>query len=197
VVEQMVRIPRPHDRFMLWRYAQHSFHSYGEVCLARGNATRALADADECLALAEPTNSRKNIVKGRRLRGQESLAQGRPAEAERDLAIALQVAQQVGNPPQLWKTYEARGDLRRAQGRAQDAHAAWYAALASIDGVAATLTDAVLRETFLGSAHVHHIRRLAGWPDAPFLSGPEAEPRETKPLLWRSEGPASRSAGRT
>jgi tetratricopeptide (TPR) repeat protein len=175
-VEQMVRTPRPQERFMLWRYAQHLFHSYGEVWLARGDATRALAYADECLAFAEPTNSRKNVVKGRRLRGQALLAQGRLAEAERELDTALQMALQVGNPPQLWKTYVARGDLRRAQGKAQDAHAAYQAALASIDGVAASLTDALLRETFLNSAHVQHIRHLAGRLTAPCHSSPEAGP---------------------
>jgi tetratricopeptide (TPR) repeat protein/DNA-binding XRE family transcriptional regulator len=181
-VEQVVRQPRPQDRYMLWRYAQHLFHSYGELWLLRGDATTALAYADECLALAEPTGSRKNIVKGRRLRGQALLAQGRPAEAEVDLTAALQVAQQVGNPAQLWQTLVAWADLCRAHGRAQDAHAAYLSALNCIDGVAATLTDASLRETFLSSTHVQRIRWLAGWPDAPFLSGPEAAPREQRPL---------------
>src|SRR5579872_3305204 len=147
---------------MLWRYAQHLFHSYGELWLARGDAARALAYADECLALAEPTNSRKYVVKGRRLRGQALLAQGRPAEAERELSMALQIAQQLGNPYQLWSTYAAQGDLGRAQGRAQDAREAYQAALAVVDGVAAALSDAPLRETFLTSAHVQHIRRQAG-----------------------------------
>jgi tetratricopeptide (TPR) repeat protein len=163
-VEQMVRTPRPQDRYMLWRYAQHLFHSYGEVWLARGDAARALAYADECLALAEPTTSRKNVVKGRRLRAQAFLVQGRLADAERELDIALQIAQQVGNPAQLWRTFVARGDLRRAQGRVQDAFDAYDSARAIIDRVAAGLTDASLRETFLTSAHVQHIRQLAGGP---------------------------------
>jgi tetratricopeptide (TPR) repeat protein/DNA-binding XRE family transcriptional regulator len=158
-VEQAVRTPRPQDRYMLWRYAQHLFHSYGELWLARGNPDQALVYADECLALAEPTNSRKYVAKGRRLRGQALLAQDRLAEAEQELDTALRIAQQVGNPCQLWSTYAARGDLRRAQGRAQDARTAYHAALAIIDSVAASLTDASLRETFLTSAHVQHIRQ--------------------------------------
>src|SRR5207302_9332675 len=130
-----------------------------ELWLARGDAARALAYADECLALAEPTTSRKYVAKGRRLRGQALLAQGSLAEAEQELDTALQIAQQVGNPCQLWSTYAACGDLRRAQGKAQDAHEAYQAALAIIDRVAAALTDASLRETFLTSAHVQHIRQ--------------------------------------
>jgi transcriptional regulator with XRE-family HTH domain/tetratricopeptide (TPR) repeat protein len=160
-VEQVVRHPQPPDRYMLWRYAQHHFHSYGELWLARGDAERALSYAGECLELAEQTTSRKNIFKGRRLRGQALLAQGRLAEAERELDIALHVAQQVGNPAQLWQTLVARGDLRRAQDRLLDARAEYRAALAVVDGVAAALTEASLRETFLTSAHVQYIRQRA------------------------------------
>ena len=36
-VERVVRNPSPQDRWMLWRYAQHLFHSYGELWLARGD----------------------------------------------------------------------------------------------------------------------------------------------------------------
>jgi class 3 adenylate cyclase/tetratricopeptide (TPR) repeat protein len=160
-VEQVVRNPRPPDRWMLWRYSQHLFHSYGELWLARGDYDKALAYADECLALAEPSDSKKNIVKGRRLRGQVFLAQGKLAEAERELATALEIAQQIGNPPQLWKTHAVLGDLRRVQGRADEARQAYRDALAVIEGVAASLSDESLRETFLSSEHVQGIRRAA------------------------------------
>ena len=55
-VEAVVRHPLPNQTMDLWRYAQHLFHSYGELWLIRGDADRALAYADECLALAEPAN---------------------------------------------------------------------------------------------------------------------------------------------
>jgi tetratricopeptide (TPR) repeat protein len=129
--------------------------------VVRGDATMALRYADECLALAEQSESRKNIVKARRLRGQVFLARDDLASAERELLIALEIAQRIGNPPQLWKAYAALGELRAAQGRADDARAAYAEALAVIDGVAAGLTDAELRETFLGSAHVQGIRQAA------------------------------------
>jgi len=160
-VEQVVRNPRPQDRWMLWRYSQHLFHSYGELWLARGDYDSALAYADECLTLAEQNDSRKNIVKGRRLRGRAILAQGKLTEAERELAAALEIAQRVGNPPQLWKTQAALGDLRQAQGKADDARQAYRDALAVIERVAAGLSDESLRETFLSSDHVQNIRRAA------------------------------------
>jgi len=156
-MEQIVRQPRPPDHWMLWRYAQHLFHSYGELWLGRGDADRALAYAEECLALAEPSNSTKNIVKACRLRGQALLAQERLVEAEREIARALQLAQELGNPPQLWKTQAALGELRRAQGKAEEARLAYQAAVTTIDQVARSLGDATLHSTFLSSAHVRQI----------------------------------------
>ena len=146
---------------MLWRYSQRLFHSYGQLWLVRGDHDKALAYADECLALAEQSDSRKNIVKGCRLRGQIFLAQGKLPEAEKELATALEVAQRVGNPPQLWKTQAALGDLRKAQGSPEDARQAYRDALAVIEGVAARLSDESLRDTFLNSDHVQGIRLAA------------------------------------
>jgi tetratricopeptide (TPR) repeat protein len=158
--ELYASLPQLHE-WMKWRYSQHIMHSLGEVLLATGKAERALSLADECLALAESTETRKNIVKGRRLRGQVFLAQGKLAEAERELATALEVAKEIGNPPQLWKTHAALGELRQAQGRSDEARQAYRDALAVIEGVAGGLEDESLRETFLGSDHVHGIRQAA------------------------------------
>jgi tetratricopeptide (TPR) repeat protein len=153
-----VRDPKPPELWMLWRYAQHMFHSYGELWLARGDAEKAMTYAEECLALAEKSESRKLIVKARRLRGQTLLAVGQAAEGERDVEVALAIAQDIGNPPQLWRTYVALGDLRKAQGRVEDAKAAHAEALAVIDSVAAGIEDEALRGTFLSSPHVQGIR---------------------------------------
>ncbi len=156
-VEAVVRNPRPQDRWLLWRIAQHLFHSVGEMCLARGDVAQALAYADECLALAEPSESRKNIVKGRRLRAEALLRIGDFPQAGNELEIAWPLAQEIGNPPQLWKTHVTIAQLGRAQGRPDDVTAAYRAALAVIDGVAASLADTALRQTFLTSPHVQSI----------------------------------------
>jgi class 3 adenylate cyclase/tetratricopeptide (TPR) repeat protein len=160
-VEQTVRNPRPQDRFALWAYSGHFFHSYGELWLARGNIDKALAYADECVQLSESTGRQKNIVKGRRLQAQAFLAQGKLAEAEREISTALKLAKKIGNPPQLWKTHAALGDLRQAQGQVDARRKAYRDALAVIDGVAASLTDKSLRKTFLISDHVQGIRKAA------------------------------------
>jgi class 3 adenylate cyclase/tetratricopeptide (TPR) repeat protein len=167
-VERVVRSPAAAPMepkcWMVWRYAQHLFHSYGELWLARGDTERALAYADECLALAEASETRKNIVKGRRLRGQVLLAQGKLAEAEQELTAALTIAQEVGNPPQLWRTLVAVGDLRRAQRKLAQARHAYREALDVVERVATKLIDEELRQTFLGSAEVLRIRQGAASP---------------------------------
>jgi tetratricopeptide (TPR) repeat protein/transcriptional regulator with XRE-family HTH domain len=158
-VEHLARHPRPEEHWMLWRYAQHLFHSYGELWLIRGDSDKALSYADECLQLAEPSDSRKNIVKARRLRGHVFLARGALAKAEAELDLAIDMARQIGNPPQLWKTLATIGELRQAQGQLAASRQAYQEATAIIDNVATGLRDRSLRETFLSSAHVQHIRR--------------------------------------
>ena len=160
-VEQVVRNPRPQDHYMLWRYSQHLFHSYGELWFARRDLNKAMVYAEECLTLAEQSDSQKNIVKGRRLRGQVFLRQGKLAEAEQELSRALKVALRVGNPTQLWKTYAVWGDLRQNQQRPSDADHAYADALAIIGDVATALKNKSLKDVFLESHHVKEIRQKA------------------------------------
>lgn len=143
---------------MKWRYAQHLYHSLGELWLTKGDAAQALAFTDECLKLAEPTMSRKNLVKGWRLKGQALLAQGQEAQAEAALTRALTMAREVGNPPQLWKTYQALGALYESQADLERAQAAYQSALDVIDGVAERLQDQALQRTFLAARPVQAIR---------------------------------------
>jgi class 3 adenylate cyclase/tetratricopeptide (TPR) repeat protein len=148
--------------WMRWRYSQHLMHSFGEVRLAFGDAERALALADECLALAESTDAKKNVVKGRRLRGQALAAKGELEAAGRELSTALEIAKEAGNPPQLWKTWAAVGELKRVQEDETGARDAFVQAATVIRGVADGLTDQRLRETFLSSTQVRTIEAAAG-----------------------------------
>ncbi len=158
-VEKIVRDPRPSQRLAIWRYSQHLFHSYGGLCLGRGETERALAYAGECLVIAEESESQKNIVKARRLRAQARMAQGRLDDAGDELTTALEVALQFGNPSQLWQTYEALGDLRVLQERPDAARAAYRQAQAIIENVAAGLADRDQRKTLLESAAARALSR--------------------------------------
>jgi tetratricopeptide (TPR) repeat protein len=160
-VEDVVRNPRPQERWMLWRYGQHLFHSLGEFCLAHRNFDAALGYADECLRSAEMSGSVKNIVKSRRLRGQALLAQGELAAADAELRSAIETARGLGNPPQLWNTLVAVGDLRLADGHPEEARHAYSEAVHVISGVAAQLADERLRQTLLSSAKVQAVVELA------------------------------------
>jgi len=146
---------------MLWRYSQHLFHSYGELWLARGKLDMAVNYANECLRLAQQSNSRKNIVKACRLMAQVFLADGRLKEALQELSTALEIAQRIGNPPQLWKTYTVLGDLQHAQGKTDETYRAYGDALSIIEKVAKNLSNESLRDTFLSSVPVQEIRQKA------------------------------------
>jgi tetratricopeptide (TPR) repeat protein len=158
-VERIVRNPRPHDRWMLWRYAQHLFHSCAELWLARGETAAALAYADECLAKAETTDSVKNIVKACRMRGEVFLVHGQLVEAHTELDRALKLARRLGNPPQVWRTLVVVGDLHKARGSATAALGAYREALGVVEDVAARLPNATLRQTLISSHQVGQIRQ--------------------------------------
>jgi class 3 adenylate cyclase/tetratricopeptide (TPR) repeat protein len=153
-------LPSLHE-WMKWRYSQHLMHSLGEAVLAAGDPDRAMSLAAECLALAHATDSKKNIVKGRRLRGQALLARGELDGAQKELDMALDMAKESSNPPQLWKTWAAVGELRRLRGDRERSREAFREAASVISGIAAELTDDKLRETFLMSYPVRVIEAAA------------------------------------
>lgn len=146
------------EEWMKWRYMQHCCHSLGVLWLKKGDPEKALAFAAECLDVAEPTSSRKNIVKGWRLRGQAYLAQDKIEEAESALTKALTVAREIGNPPQLWKTYRALGELYERKRDLNQARYAYASAGQVIEDTASRLQDSVINQTFLSARQVTEIR---------------------------------------
>jgi DNA-binding NtrC family response regulator/tetratricopeptide (TPR) repeat protein len=148
----------PGEEWMKWRYAQHLYHSLGELWLTKGDAAQALRCAEACLELASSTTSRKNLVKGRRLQGQAYCRQRRLPEAEAALQRALTSAREIGNPPQLWQTYQALGQFFEQLGRRDQVKSAYASALRVIDGVAIRLQDQELKRTFLAAMPVKELR---------------------------------------
>jgi tetratricopeptide (TPR) repeat protein len=137
------------------------FDGLGVLWLARGARDRALGYANECLELASRTRSRKNLVKGWRLRGEIELA-GRDLDAaEEAFRQALSIAQAVGNPGQLWKTHVALGRLQAARQRPDAAGEAYRAACAVLDRVKASLRDPALRDSLADAPEVRRLYELA------------------------------------
>jgi len=147
------------EEWMKWRYLQHCCHSLGELQLVQGDAESALKLAQECLQLAEPTKTRKNMVKGWRLMGQAFLAQGNIASAGEFLAKAIALAEEIGNPPQLWKTYTAIGDFHSLAGQTEPAAIAYRQALQAIEETASQLQSEQVKDTFLTAKPVQEIRQ--------------------------------------
>jgi tetratricopeptide (TPR) repeat protein len=148
--------------WMRWRYSMRLLGDMGALWLAREDPARAAGFADESLELATRTNSRKNLVKGWRLRGEIALARRELDQAEDALRRALQVASSIGNPTQLWKTHAAWGRLHAARQRPDAAREAYRAASAVIERVRAGLRDPGLRASLAEAPAVREVTALAG-----------------------------------
>ena len=131
--------------------------SFGDLCLAREETDRALGLADECLALAEPSESKKYMVKGRRLRGQALLSAGDIPGALVEMKTAVQIAKALGNPPQLWKSYVGLAEVLMASSESAASDDALREAGKVVAEVAKGLDDESLRNDFLNSDEIRAI----------------------------------------
>src|SRR5262245_21802518 len=153
----------PHtSEWMRWRYSMRSLADLGALWLARGDPGRAMELGDRCLDLATRTNSRKNLAKGWRLRGEIALARRQLDDAETAFRQALTIAEAIGNPPQLWMTRAALGRLHAARGRHDLAAEAYRAARDVVDRVKASLTDPKLRSSLDQVPAVRQLSAQAG-----------------------------------
>jgi len=116
----IVRHP-PRSRWMTWRYATHCYASLGDLALARGDPARANSFADESLAIAVPTRSRKYESHAWRLKGRSALLRRSWDDAEAALTRALAIATEIGEPRQTWHAHTAIGALHAARGRSEQA----------------------------------------------------------------------------
>lgn len=134
-LERTVRDPSPPEAWMLWRYGQRWRCASGELLLARGgDEQQAVGLADECLEIAERTDSRKYEVRARRLRGRALVAAGREGDGVHDLDGSLALARELRNPPQLWRSLLARAELAGGAACADEA-------LGVMDDVVVSLGD--------------------------------------------------------
>jgi tetratricopeptide (TPR) repeat protein len=157
-LEHRSRHPRAEDLWMHWRWSQHLFASYGDLHLQAGRPDAALPYVDECLQLAERSESKKYIAKARRLRAEALLRRGQQADARQDIDVACAVADSIRNPAQQWKAHAGRADVLQAQGEIETAHHEREVALSIVADTARGLDDDDVRTTFLGSDQVTRLR---------------------------------------
>src|SRR5262249_10546153 len=149
------------SEWMRWRYSMRLFASLGELWLARGDRERATELADRCLEVATRSNSRKNLVKGWRLRGQIALQRRQLDEAETAFRQAVTIAEAVGNPPQLWMSHAALGRLHALRQRPELARESYRGAREVLDRVKGHLKDLALRAALERAPAVRELYELA------------------------------------
>jgi tetratricopeptide (TPR) repeat protein len=137
VLEEAYHIVRhpPRSRWMTWRYATHCYASLGDLALSRGDPSRANAFADESLAIAVPTRSRKYESRAWRLKGACAVLQRSWEDAEAAFARALAIATEIAEPRQLWQTHAAIAALHAARRRTGEAEQSLAAASPILDQV--------------------------------------------------------------
>jgi DNA-binding CsgD family transcriptional regulator len=106
----------------------------------------ALADSR---ARPSPEDHLPQIMK---LRGDALARMRRGAEAEQAYLAARNDAHILGYRPLLWRIDRARGALYLTEGRSAEAMTALRDARATIDEIAKTIEDSLLREQFRGHA---------------------------------------------
>ncbi len=148
--------------WMRWRYSMRLFDSLGRLWLARGEPGRAKEFADRGLALATSTRSRKNVVKGWRLRAEVAIVRGELDDAEVALQEALTAAVAIGNPMQLWKTQLVRARLLTLRQRPDEAVGAYRAARAVLERITAGIQDPTLLATLAETTDAREVHARAG-----------------------------------
>jgi class 3 adenylate cyclase/tetratricopeptide (TPR) repeat protein len=115
---------------------------------------------DQCLDIAAGTGSKKNLVKGWRLKGEIALARHEFDEAENALRQGLIIAQAIGNPTQLWKSHAALGRLYSGRNKPELAEQAFKAARGVIDRVKENLRTPGLRASLENAPMIRRIYEL-------------------------------------
>lgn len=155
-VHRLVRNPTTSE-WMKWRYSTHLFASLGDFWLARGDYTKAQEFANHCLDIATRTSSRKNLVKGLRLKGEIAQARRQWDEAENEFRQAVTIAEAIGNPTQLWKSHLALGRLHAETKKPELAQHAFQAARGVIERMKESLQNPGLRSSLEAAPMIREI----------------------------------------
>ena len=159
-IHRLVKDPATSE-WMKWRYSTHLFASLGDLWLARGDCGKAKEFCDHSLDIATRTQSRKNLVKGWRLRGEIAQARHQWGEAESTLRQALTIAEEIGNPTQLWKSHAALGRLYTDTKKLELAGDEFRSAQEVIDRMKRSLRNPGLRASLESAPMIQRIYDLS------------------------------------
>jgi hypothetical protein len=130
-------------------YATHC-SSLGDLALSRGDLSRAVAYADESLAIAVPTRSRKYQSHAWRLKGTCAALRRIWDDAEVALGRALAIATEIGEPRETWQTHAAIAALHAARHRTGEAEQSLSAAHGILERVRSGVRHAGLARVQAG-----------------------------------------------
>jgi len=146
-------------RIREWRYAMHISTYQSELSLAKGDYHKAMEFAEDTLARGQNTGSKKYIAIGWKLKGEVLMATGQLGEAADCFERARELADQMGYPPLMWKARYSLSQVHRKRGKPEAARAELEQAVAVIEKMAAKVSDADVRETFLKSQPVQAVHK--------------------------------------
>ncbi len=137
----------------LWRWQMRVGLMFARLFLAKGDLDRADTHLTEALRTAEPTESRRHLAEGYRIRGEIWSAAGQAENARTELRRALEVVESTASPRTIWET---AGALGRVLGPTREAEArdAYRRALEALQGALPRIPRPELKDTLLGSEAV-------------------------------------------
>jgi ATP/maltotriose-dependent transcriptional regulator MalT len=128
--------------------------AHAELELARGDPDVALRFIERLVATAPHADNESGVIPRLwHLRGQALAALGRMKEAQDVLEAGREAAHAQEKRPILWRIQLSLGKVYQAQGRRKEAEAAFVAARALVEELAAHLADTTLRDIFLKGAN--------------------------------------------
>jgi tetratricopeptide (TPR) repeat protein len=137
----------------LWRWQMRVGLMFARLFLMKGDLDRADSHLTEGLRIAEPTESRRHLAEGHRIRGEIWLAAGRTRDAQDQLRLALDMAEKTAAPRTIWETAGALG-RGLAPGREAEARDAYRRAIEVLHQTLPRIPRLELRDSLLRSEPV-------------------------------------------
>ncbi|MFZ0060733.1 MAG: protein kinase [Pyrinomonadaceae bacterium] len=147
-----------HDAWFRWRYNIRLEAATGWHWLRQGDVEKADEFARRLLDTANEHEVHKYIAEAHRLEAQIAIVRGDFDNAVKAFTAGLAELDKYPAPLVAWRTYGDLGHLHQKRGDATAAQSAFSRAAEIIDACATSVSDEVLRSTFLNSQIVRNVK---------------------------------------
>ena len=145
------------DVWYRWRYNTRLQAELARYWILRGSLEPATNHATACLKSAEATQSPKYIAWAHKVLGDIAALEDRVEEAKHEYAIALQTADHHPCPTTHWRILAAGANLARQLNETTAADDLRRRALGVVSGLADSIREEPLRQTFLASQAIREL----------------------------------------